>query len=156
MSTFEFNPSDRLRQQVKLDHLPADYSKRIETCESIIAVHELRRKVANDATKWGYFRLGFDAGCIAVGSFFFFETHRLANEDMSFVRTVTTNLRIRRACTPIPFFSALLVAGGVLCIPSDYVGLSAAREQFHLENLAITGLANNMAELLEEAMQSKA
>lgn len=133
-----------------LDPMPLTYEGRVQQCKNIIALHETRMEAFKKAKRWTYASLFFDGGCVGIGSFLFVQTARQAREEASFVRAITGNPFVRRAFTPFPFFSSLLVITGLAFIPPDLASLQMLKEHKTVED-GLLVKAQQMLDDLEKA-----
>lgn len=141
---------------IDFNALPTEYQNRVHDFDCRIAQHEMRGAMINKARRWTNISLAFDIGCITIGGFCFYETCRVANEQASYLFSVTGNPFLRRACTPFPFVSSMFILLGICFLPPDLVSHYSAKHQLAIEENAIQRLSDAQLELVEEGLARKA
>jgi hypothetical protein len=117
--------------------LPVEYQYRLEDCEMALAQHRLARDELHRGLTWTKVSTGFDSALIVLGGYFGWQNFRIAEQEASFLRSLTGNPHIRRIFTPFPFFSMLCVVFGLVSLPVDLAALSVAKERIAMQEHAI-------------------
>ncbi|CAD2218312.1 hypothetical protein AGDE_11026 [Angomonas deanei] len=123
------------------------FERRLMECNSTISALQMRREIFYKAKRWASFNMFVDTSCVVVGSLLFYETYRVANEELSFIRAVTANPFVRRTFTPIPLFSTFLILYGFMSVPADFVTLQTAKRYIQHENQTIAHLEDTVRDI---------
>ncbi|KPI89749.1 hypothetical protein ABL78_1129 [Leptomonas seymouri] len=117
--------------------LPADYQCRLDDCEKILARHHFVRDGLQRSLNWTKVNIGFDTTLVVLGGYFGWQNYITANQEASFLRSVTGNPHIRRIFTPFTLFSLMGVLLGIFSFPVDVAALSTVQNQIQMQDQAI-------------------